>query len=146
MKLSEAIRLGSMLLPPTGGAKLKVFERDTNDVPFAACALGAAGFAVGITRNIMRAASTMGDGMDCEIARYWPHLVHPTDDPTQADGRKMPLAYVISTLYERMDWTREEIADWVATVEPPEATEQGVEPGVASEAREEVYCSVRRTA
>ena len=151
MKLSEAIRLGSMLLPPTGGAKLKVFERDTNDVPFAACALGAAGFAVGITRNIMRASA----GEDCEMVRYWPHLVHPTEDPTLVGGPRLfsPLAYVISTLYECMGWTREQIADWVATVEPPalraEAAQQEVVPEVASgenhEMREAVYCSVRRT-
>ena len=94
MKLSEAIRLGAMLRPQALGATRTVEG---------SCALGAALEAVGDATMYMAAAS------------IWPWLRDFQRHPVA--GYMMGIS-CIRSLNDSFGWTREQIADWVATVEP----------------------------
>ena len=107
LKLSEAIRLGSMETMQAIGA---FYSKEAD----AACALGAALLAVGHLNR---------DGEDLnhydEVYACWPEArrrgygcpscLHVT--PLN------PVAEIIIHLNDDHEWTRERIADWVATVE-----------------------------
>jgi len=103
MKLSEAIRLGSMLKPHVKHS-LVAYGRT--------CALGAALDAAGA----LGIAEDDGDPGPYEAAEaIWPILKSPVRHPAYrecADLRK-----VITSLNDEFDWTREQIADWVETIE-----------------------------
>ena len=119
MKLSEAIRLGAMLAPQ-GRTRLLSADGST-------CALGAALAAVG------QLASVGNDpqGYDT-IKAVWPWLGHQQAMfPSGMTGR------VLGGIWQLNDthgWTREQIADWVAQVEPaePEAPALTPEPAHAT--------------
>lgn len=110
MKLSEAIRLGAMLRPPS--------------VEWHGCALGVA-------------AKAMGCHSGCPkkfLFTTWPWLAAKIQSPDPSSW-----AYCIDdarTVIEDLNgwertglrWTRERIADWVATVEPQDVP---VETGTA---------------
>lgn len=115
MRLSEAIRLGSMLRPKASGW----FFRDG-----ASCAQGAALEAMGVT-------CADGDfeanvSMRPYMKRLWPSLVNvKANCPTCGEEFS-----IISKRFETSrnmlahlnnasghDWTREQIADWVETIE-----------------------------
>lgn len=103
MKLSEAIRLGAMLHPQCFGSMNR--WRDGGDLPsavgddevIATCALGAAE-AAGYPDTF----SVSSSDMVCPECPQW------------TNG----LEQVVAHLNDRHRWTRERIADWVATVEP----------------------------
>ena len=113
MKLSEAIRLGAMLRPQGFG---RVLDRNGRT-----CALGAAYEAVGISLT-----------QPGEIPKNWlPMLDYaPWSIPCPACGGRQTKAdnyrkftfgeTVVTHLNDVHKWTREAIADWVATVEPEE--------------------------
>jgi hypothetical protein len=127
MKLSEAIRLGAMQLAPA--KNLSVITLDDNGEPCAACALGAAAFAVGIRHQIMNATT----GEPCAFLERWPWVATVTEPPPHMAWHcgTANVAYFISALYESCDMTREAIADWVATIEPSDddaAQEQPAQP------------------
>lgn len=108
MKLSEAIRLGAMLKPQ---AYTAVLVKGSST-----CALGAAYDAVGL----------LGEGhysIDCYgvILKAFPLLARDIV-PCPAcglvpSGDEDDLADNISHLNDNHRWTRERIADWVATIE-----------------------------
>lgn len=105
MKLSDAIRLGAMLGPQIRGQYAD---------HAGTCALGAAAVAVGAgvgARSIS----------DC-ISETWP-WVHTTFaiSPDCAICHPTRVDSIILHLNDDAKWTREEIADWVATVEPQDA-------------------------
>lgn len=107
MRLSEAIRLGAMLRPQGKG--------DLFGANGTSCALGAAMEAIGL-RPIEGAMD-----LDCssdefeEMYHQWPILLDEPDSPIEHPyGKK--LAETIPVLNDA-GWTRERIADWVATVE-----------------------------
>lgn len=114
MKLSEAIRLGSMLVPqarnvfvgrlvvtPSGAECIGIQsgpQKDPPGEPVGACALGAAWLA------------------DNDIFLKWnvdSEALHPITRSTQ------PFFAIVTSLNDDFGWSREQIADWVATVEAP---------------------------
>lgn len=110
MKLSEAIRLGSMLGPQLQG---RTYGEHNNGT----CALGAALLAIGITRESYSVALT-----------YFPvtsYRVRLVDAPVhiESDDASVCALTVIRTLNDEYHWTREQIAAWVETIEPQTVAE-----------------------
>jgi hypothetical protein len=105
MKLSEAIRLGSMMKPQAFGA-----TRDGDG----SCALGTALDAVGMT------AAHYTD-----VMREWPHTMDIVSNPVH--GRQMMLMSAIRELNDCERWTRERIADFVESIEAQSETPTTVE-------------------
>jgi hypothetical protein len=101
MKLSEAIRLGAMLKP-------QAFRALITDE--GACALGAALLAV-------QAAAERGGR---SVLERWPWVVTISADCPSC-GRSRPVFGVVTHLNDDHRWTREQIASWVARIEPAEA-------------------------
>lgn len=91
MKLSEAIRIGSTLAPQ-GFGRYK-------DVAGRTCALGAAQAASALRNEIVE------NGSEC------------APSPCECYGTIYPVESVIIHLNDHHRWTREQIADWVETVE-----------------------------
>ena len=108
MRLSEAIRLGAMLKPQTTGHYRKAG---------ATCALGAAADAAGIKRDMNNKLFLRFPILSI---KDWPEppvkiYLDPWDD---RDGqRRMSLYTVIWRLNDDAELTREQIADYVATIE-----------------------------
>lgn len=114
MKLSEAIRLGSMIRP-------QGFGRYWPDGK-TSCALGAAFEAGGLRDHIEQAYNSDVTGL---LPPIWATFL---DGPQQCPrcswaNEKIPTLSVITHLNDDHKWTREQIADWVATIEPSEASE-----------------------
>lgn len=113
MKLSEAIRLGSMSYGNCRGTMI-VYD----DAPVAACAIGAAMLAV-------------GEGTE-PIGRIYPRRTFPIlNRKVKVPELKIDdvdLAVAIYWMNDVLSWSRERIADWVETVEA----------AVEEEARDEV--------
>lgn len=100
MKLSEAIRLGALLHPQCFGSNYQYDPHDGHAV--ATCAIGAA-HAAGF------------DIFGSTLSALARSPIFPC--------RKMMLLDVITDLNDMHKWTREQIADWVASVEPDETTD-----------------------
>ncbi len=100
MRLSEAIRLGAMFRPQSFG-----FFFDAGK----SCALGAALEAVGVRYGAFFKAELI-------IQSYWGWTSIFVQCPVCASRESVRT--IIARLNNEHRWTREEIADWVATVEP----------------------------
>jgi hypothetical protein len=123
LKLSDAIRLGAMSLKPLVG---RTVLYDTNDTLVGACALAGALHAIGWCCVSLDMNT---------IWKAWPWM-SKTDDACayNVDGRRFvqcpacrredPVIDVIVELNDEHLWTRERIADWVATIEPQDVIEQ----------------------
>lgn len=98
MKLSEAMRLGAMLRPQ--------FKGGSTDGK-GTCALAAAADALGIRY----AGITPYDYLE----GLYPSLLREIQHPISRGYR--PLEECIWTLNDSFGWSRERIADWVATIE-----------------------------
>jgi hypothetical protein len=107
LQLSEAIRLGAMLRPQGLGAYL----RDGKS-----CALGAALEAVGtVPSQLESAGTTLG-----EIIHRWSVAAVGARCPRcRGSYYVMTVVEAIVHLNDHHHWSREEIADWVATYEKP---------------------------
>ena len=105
MKLSEAIRLGAMLRPQA----FKVYFWLDNS-----CALGAAAEAAGVSYGCTSTAHF-------RIVLLWPWLRTMVGRQCPACALDACPRKLIAHLNDDHKWTRERIADWVATVEPPES-------------------------
>ena len=107
MKLSEAIRLGATMQPKRKGhcAILYMDNKGT-------CALGAAAQAMGLH------IPTLAEGY-IPIWAMWPWLQTMSTHPVT--GERVEATKNIWMLNDTDDWTRERIADWVATIEPKES-------------------------
>jgi uncharacterized C2H2 Zn-finger protein len=112
MKLSEAIRLGAMLRP------VQEFNVLFDPTSGGTCALGAAAEALGIldltTRNnyikgkkVPRAWHWIKRFVECPVCGEWSQRV---DD-------------MIAHVNNQHEWTRERIADWVATMEEAQSAD-----------------------
>ncbi len=116
MKLSEAIRLGAMLKPQAfSGAQW----------PEKSCALQAACDALGM------------DGTDVMpfLAKYpWAHRKVTCPACNVMDKPRAIHCVIAFHLNDDHRWTREQIADWVATIEPQDAPE-------STPATQEALCS-----
>jgi hypothetical protein len=95
MKLSEAIRLGAMLKPQGFGS--------FNTNKSTSCALGAAANAVGITCQ--------------ELCLFFPILKKRVKHPMTVFHVRRRIFCLIYYLNDSSRWTREQIADWVETIE-----------------------------
>lgn len=107
MLLSEAIRLGSM-------ASEKCTDQ-AEDFTGARCALGAALYAVG--EKVHRR------DWHLQIVAIWP-WTDREGMACPADGCLLSCGVVIRDIIWHLndchEWSREQIADWVAAIEPPE--------------------------
>jgi hypothetical protein len=106
MKLSEAIRLGAMLLPQASGSI---------GTMAGSCALGAAADAVGIDR--MLDDPTLYSDPYADLAKTFPILATKARCPACGRPDKLGRCGLIAELNDIHEWTRERIADWVATIE-----------------------------
>ena len=110
MKLSDAIRLGAMLLPQ---CHPYLEEDPVGSPPTACCALGGAALAMGFQRR--RDLS-----VDKFLTTQWTWLfLQSAMDPRDGGYVVSSVGNMISLLNWR-GWTRERIADWVASIEPQE--------------------------
>ena len=91
MRLSEAIRLGSM-------ATMQGFGADSILSSSAPCALGSAALAGGLLTEASRASITV---ITSDLVECWPIL------------KKEGVLNTIWILNDRARWSREQIADWV---------------------------------
>jgi hypothetical protein len=95
LTLSEAIRIGAMLKPQAFGW----YEQGGGT-----CAIGAAGDAVGGLTNVTKTR--------------WPILDAHVMCPVEAcSGNVHNVGAIVVHLNDNHQWTREQIADWVQTVE-----------------------------
>jgi len=112
MKLSEAIRLGSMLRPQAKGG---YFMNDGS------CAIGAAADAIGCQEIDRRGSAWRLIGL---LGRHWPWLLRiDLRSCVACTASQLSRHDQIAHLNDAHGWTRERIADWVATIEPQEASE-----------------------
>jgi hypothetical protein len=112
MRLSEAIRLGAMATEQGHGASS--IASDT-----APCALGAARLAAGIRGNVDSPVAAYS-----ALALRWPML----DELVAMPIEKTRVLLLMDAIWRLNDWpnfwTREQIADWVQTIEDAQPIEQ----------------------
>lgn len=124
LKLSEAISLGAMLRPQAFG---ELVEEIAPGV-FGTCAFGAAEEAISHDFEIGVADAT--SEIASVYAVYGPLLKRWSLCPVCTHGEE--IAQIVHHLNDWHRWTRERIAEWVATIEPQDvATEPVVERAVA---------------
>ena len=115
MKLSAAILLGSTLRKQCFGDSF---------VGGGSCAIGAAYEALGYNKFNLP---------DC--CKVWPWLDVPVECPVCGESEPTTAAIISVHLNDGHKWTRERIAEWVATVEPQdiqgEQTDEGQEARIA---------------
>lgn len=109
MKLSTAIRLGSMLRPQGFGSYLDHDDRT--------CAFGAAFDAIGI---LMEMATLRVD-------QNWPWCQRMEMECPACRQKQGIVEGLVVHLNDYHQWTRERIADWVATIEPQDVPAPAVE-------------------
>ena len=112
MKLSEAIRLGSLTTHQTFGSVVSWnFDGHGGAHPVDTCALGAAAHAKGLLGDFF-------DPLPIDYDRI--HLSFPTLDLLVKDpflGRTRRVNQIIIDLNDSHKWSREQIANWVEGVE-----------------------------
>ena len=113
MKLSDAILIGSAVVKPRPG---KVYFRDENS----GCAIGMAVIGAG--------GKWIRRGLDSvEFLHWWPWVHNFAKRPCPCQSVR-PMARVRSLIphlfdqhvFGQRDWTIEQLAQWIATIEPPE--------------------------
>lgn len=118
MKLSDAIRLGSMASGQADG----FFYLDGNT-----CAQGAALLAIG--RLHAERGASVPNFTALRDAWPWAHTLRG-DCPVCGEPRAYVAAlipHLNNSSWSGHGWTREQIADWIATIEPQDAETQTVE-------------------
>lgn len=106
LSLPDAIRLGAMNRQQATGTYYSVLTGGT-------CALGAALDAIGG----LAARNSKSNCPGMLLRRRWPALQQPARNPVTG-LRHSDLFSVIYTLNDANCWTREQIADWLDTLEP----------------------------
>ncbi len=110
MRLSEAIRLGAMLRPQIHDA---IFALDGS------CAMGAAYEACGVAYTDGPLFLTEGVA---ELIDGWNGTPrHQPLCPICHVSAEITLCWTVAHLNDEHRWTREQIADWVATIESQDA-------------------------
>jgi hypothetical protein len=115
VNLSEAIRLGAMLKP----------QARSMHSQWGTCALGAAADAIGVLPELKPENSGAYGRAHLALIRRWPLLGTPIENPIS--GTSESVRDAVMWLNDHGKWTREQIADWVATIEAQheqQATEQ----------------------
>lgn len=126
MKLSEAIILGSLVTKPGRGQGSLLGLNDEF------CALGAAFYVSGLSSNISEFDAYDRLAIKFPLADKIVNLPCPVDGceasrPVLAIARiirNMMVRSIIIHLNDGHKWTRERIADWVASIEPQEADDE----------------------
>jgi hypothetical protein len=114
MKLSDAIREGAKLRPQAFGAY--------QDALGGSCALGAAYEAFALRDNAAYGVAC-AEPFFRERRNPWGTLLRTLRDTPCPDCGYMHYEDQITHLNDTHKWTRERIADWVATQEPANDTE-----------------------
>lgn len=123
LKLSEAIRLGSMVTEPDKYCLLSVGIDAFGAKVDLACALGAAYIAGGVVKNIgsSRSQICFRPEIDHEKLRsMWPFLntmIVSLPIVPENPFISLGLGYIITKLNDKYYWSREQIADWVERIE-----------------------------
>lgn len=121
MKLSEAIRLGSLTGPQIRG--------HLYDGKGGSCALGGVFSAIGVALCEEEDSPHLHD--------FWPWVDAPHRCP-ECNGLEPRVTFIISNhLNDDHRWTREKIAAWVASIEPKEEQSDG---GQGQVTLEEMVC------
>jgi hypothetical protein len=116
MKLSDAMRLGAMTGP-------QLFREMRDDVSGGSCALGAAAFAAGVDCCLWIPTQKLPtEWRWIDAASGGQRGTCPACDEPLLDVQSVILA-----LNDQHRWTREQIADWVATIEPQESQDAGTQ-------------------
>lgn len=120
--LSEAMRLGAMAIPPVHGP---IFD---GPEVCAACAIGTPLYAVmGKAAYVVQSS---GDGVEAIkrlYEQYWPWTTVWVRNP--AYGIAVHVVAALIDLFETHRWSREQIADWIASIEPaPDAEAPSASP------------------
>jgi hypothetical protein len=113
MKLSEAIRLGGTLHPQRFGAMV---TQNAEGHVVASCALGGALIAVGWPIAVLALPRQFIYPSEWGMGEI---VVCPVDGASE-----LPLRMVVAVLNDQHRWTREQIAEWVETVEVARTTER----------------------
>ena len=132
MKLSEAILLGS-IGSAQGFGNMSMFAESKTK-----CALGAALVAAGQVPSYQGNVISKEDhemNPYSRIRRTWPWVQDKVKHPVKgAYGNVLPALTAIYTLNDSYGWTRPQIAEWVASIEPQEESAEGLnEPCVTSQ-------------
>lgn len=106
MKLSEAIRLGSMMVPQAFRAE---YSYNFRGKIIAACALGAAKLAIGVGEQDL--------GQQVYANWPWTMAIETKYSPENAEPSMVNIACLITQLNDLECWSREQIADWVEQYE-----------------------------
>jgi hypothetical protein len=112
MRLSEAILLGSTIRPQTFG---RVFDTHGS------CAFGAALEAAG-AKYQPEGLSTADEFLNYDVRKLWTWLVN-SSEPCPDCGKVAGFGtreVIAAHLNDAHRWSRERIAEWVSTIEPPE--------------------------
>lgn len=109
LKLSDAMRLGAMLKPQRFGI-LSSPDGGT-------CAMGAAFDALGGLGELIGQSNA---AWACSAAALWPWVMTIVRHPVMGDSmfHSSGVLNIIVDLNDRFQWSRERIADWIATIEP----------------------------
>lgn len=137
LRLSEAIRLGSLLVPQCFD---RTFSYDTEDdaraEPTHACAIGAAMLALGLKEENIVNEDIIGDRwpwttaiLGCDLQPVPSHPVLGRRHNWSVCSNLFTIAQYVAHLNDCHRWTREEIAGWIETQEqrfaaPPPDTDR----------------------
>ena len=138
MKLSEAMRLGSMLKP-------QAFDQYVDLENTKTCAMGAAMDAAGLIGDMWTAYFGGSDHHVWRETWPWANVPLVAECPACDLPLRQKVGAVVAHLNNEHRWTRERIADWVQTLEDAQttpvesreevSTEEHAETTAASEAR-----------
>jgi hypothetical protein len=127
MQLSEAIRLGSLLKPQAFGVLFRKNFGSNGTIIITSCALGAA---VDAVADIDANSDTLIRQSLTVIDTWWPWVNDINDTLVnycycpECGQTSSSITYLITHFNDRHRWSREKIADWVVTAEPPEVFEE----------------------
>lgn len=127
MKLSEAIRAGAKKHPQGFGRFKTIIDKTSPKYyQYATCAIGAALDGIGKLNEYEDIVKEFNGDSVPEIEKFWkmtsifPLLnkkVIPPYSESHGDGSKDKVKFIIFNLNDGLKWSRERIADWVATIE-----------------------------
>ena len=113
--LSEAIRLGATLRPQ---ARRSYFLSVRGVI--SSCALGAAAEACGVDVKFCEFSGVLSYNpvnLQAMIDKRFPILLALAQDPRLNDGGMVTLMDLVLKLNDAEGWTRNQIADWIETIE-----------------------------
>lgn len=132
-RLSEAIRLGAAVTRPAKFNWIQKLQGGLASPVYTACAMGAAyigTFAIteDIERGLNAAARTGVGTLKAALRETYPVLLKEAKHPEMMLGRNTwTVQDIIVSLNDSYHWTREQIADWVETIEDAQESRRKVQ-------------------